>query len=117
MKAIWKILLGTAAVAAVTPYSVKKDEETGKVVVTSATWKATYTKNGDDKHVELKLLPALQKDEECCCEDETCDCQDECCCDEAPEETDDGITIDVTVEEPAEPEEPAEAEEPKPQEE
>ena len=29
MKKIWKVLLGAAAVAAVTPYSVKKDEETG----------------------------------------------------------------------------------------
>ncbi len=113
MKAIWKILMGAAAVAAVAPYSVKKDEETGAVEVKSVTWKATYTKNGDDRHVELKLLPALQRDTvcECECEDEDCCCDDECRCEETPEDEDEGITIDVTVE----PEEPA-PEEPKPEE-
>ncbi len=93
MKAIWKVLLGAAALAAVTPYSVKKDEETGKVVVTSATWKVTCTKNGDDRLVEVKLLPALQKDEGCTSVDECC-----CCGEEA--ETGEGITVEDASAEP-----------------
>ena len=101
MKAIWKILIGAAAVAAVAPYRVEKDEETGSVKLTSATWSATYTKDGDNRHVAVKLLPALQKDSECECEEEEC-----CCCGEETE--DEGITLEVNEsaeaeEEPAEP--------------
>lgn len=98
MKAIWKILLGTAAVAAVAPYSVKKDDETGTVEVKSVTWKATYTRDGENRHVDVKLLPGLQKADVCECEEEEC-CGDDCCCgEETAEDESDGITIDVTVE-------------------
>lgn len=102
MKAIWKVLIGAAAVAAVTPYKVEKDEETGAVKVTSVTWSATYNKNEDGKNLVVNLLPAFIKRDG---EDE---CQDECCC--CGEETeDDGITIDVDVD-PGESEAEAEAE-------
>ena len=97
MKAIWKILIGTAAVAAVAPYQVKKDQETGTVTLKAATWAGTYVKNGEGGNLTLKLLPGILKDkaeaEDGCC------CEEECCC-EAPEETEDegGITIEVNVE-------------------
>ncbi len=108
MKAIWKVLIGAAAVAAVTPYKVEKDEENGKVKVTAATWAATYTKNDQQPVITVSLLPSLSKTgkEECCCEDEACCCgEDDCCCDEeAGDDTD--ITIEV---ETAEPEAPQEA--------
>ncbi len=90
MKAIWKVLLGTAAVAAVAPYSVKKDEETGEVQLKAAVWSAKYTKSEDGPSLSVRLLPLLsKKEEECCCD------EDECCCEEHPEEEEDGITIEV----------------------
>ena len=96
MKTIWKVLIGTAAVAAVTPYKVEKDEETGAVKLTSATWSATYNKGEEGSRLTVNLLPmfakSAQSEDEC--EDEDC-----CCC---GEETDDGITIDVEAEAPAE---------------
>ena len=100
MKKIWKVLLGAAALAAVTPYQVQKDEETGKVKVTSVTWSATITKGEGGPTVALKLLPMLNKDED------QCECEDECCCCEDPDVTEtpeeseeEGITIEVNVEE------------------
>lgn len=93
MKAIWKILIGAAAVAAVTPYEVKRDEETGEVRIKAATWAGTYTKNGGDSNLTLKLLPGLRKDTACRCCDEECDSGDECHC-ETEDETD-CITIEV----------------------
>lgn len=96
MKTIWKVLAGAAALAAVTPYSVKKDEETGELKLKSATWSATYTPamNGADKKVVVNLLPdvagLIKKSAECDCED------DECCCDECCEE-EEGETV-LTVE-------------------
>ena len=92
MKAIWKILIGATAVAAVTPYKVQKDEETGSVKLTSATWSATYTKGDDGKHIDVRLLPAFAKHDKCeCGEDEEC-----CCC--GDEDDNDDITIDVDAE-------------------
>lgn len=99
MKAIWKILIGAAAVAAVAPYKVEKDEETGAVKLTSATWSATYTKDENGRNVDVKLLPVLNRKYEESCEDEEC-----CCCGEETE-TDEGITVEEP-ETPAEPETP-----------
>ncbi len=97
MKAIWKILIGTAAVAAVAPYQVKKDQETGTVTLKAATWAGTYVKNGEGGNLTLKLLPGILKDKAEA--EDGCRCEEECCC-EAPEETEDegGITIEVNVE-------------------
>lgn len=92
MKAIWKILIGAAAVAAVAPYKVEKDEESGAVKITSATWSATYTKNEDGTNVDLKLLPAFKKAD-------VCECEDTCCCGEETDE-DEGITVEVEEEAP-----------------
>ncbi len=112
MKAIWKVLIGAAAVAAVTPYKVEKNEETGAVKLTSATWAATYTESPEGPNLTVRLLPMFSKDDE----DE---CEEECCCCGEEDESDDGITIDVEVEAGEEPaaEEPAEApaEEPTPE--
>ncbi len=112
MKAIWKILIGTAAVAAVAPYQVKKDQETGTVTLKAATWAGTYVKNEEGGNLTLKLLPGLFKDK---AEDECC-CEENCCCKQEPEEAaedEGGITIEVNVEK-GEPEAPDQ--EPKPEE-
>ena len=111
MKAIWKILIGTAAVAAVAPYQVKKDQETGAVTLKAATWAGTYTKNEEGGNLTLKLLPGILKDkaEDACC------CEEDCCCEPEPQEEQEdegGITIEVNVEKD-EPEAPAQ--EPKPE--
>ena len=92
MKAVWKVLIGAAALAAVTPYEVKRDEETGEVKIKAATWAGTYTKNGDGKSLSLKRLPGLIRephgeDAGACCDGEAC------CCGEAEDE--DGFTIEV----------------------
>ena len=100
MKAIWKVLIGAAAVAAVTPYKVEKNEETGAVKLTSATWAATYIKGPEGPNITVKLLPALSKDDD----DE---CEDECCCCGEEDESGDGITIDVEDAAEAPAEEPA----------
>lgn len=103
MKRIWKVLMGAAAVAAVTPYKVRKDEETGEIKLKAATWAGTYTKGPDGPYVSVKLLPSLRKEDECCCDDEC-----ECCADETAEpDESEGITIEVEDDQPA-----AEAEEP-----
>ena len=102
MKAIWKVLIGAAAVAAVTPYKVEKNEETGAVKLTSATWAATYIKGPEGPNITVKLLPVLSKDD-----DDECECEDECCCCGEEDESDDGITIDVEDAAEAPAEEPA----------
>lgn len=96
MKAIWKILIGAAAVAAVAPYQVKKDEETGDITLKAATWAGTYSKNGDGHALTVKLLPGIIKGAECeCCDDECQCCGEECCCGEEAAEDEDGITIEI----------------------
>ena len=110
MKAIWKILIGTAAVAAVAPYQVKKDQETGTVTLKAATWSGTYVKNGEGGNLTLKLLPGLLKDK--AADEEACCCEEDCCCESQEEPEDEGgITIEVTVDK----DEP-EADAPKPEE-
>ena len=124
MKAVWKVLIGAAAVAAVAPYKVEKDEESGKVKVTSATWSATYTKSPEGPNLTVNLLPMFAKSRGECSDEECCCCGEE-------DESGEGITIDVEVEESAEAgeaekpesaeepesvEEPESAEEPKPEE-
>lgn len=109
MKKFWKVFLGAAAVAAVAPYRVEKDEETGVVQVKAALWNLSYTPGAEGNQINVRLLPGLTKKPEC-------ECETECCCDEcAPTEEDEGsITIDVTeepeetagTEEPTEPAEP-----------
>ncbi len=94
MKSIWKVLMGVAAVTAVAPYSVAKDEETGAVKVKAVLYNATFKKDENGKNVDVKLLPALSERlkghrEECCCE--------ECAEEEAPE----GETVVNVDEEPA----------------
>ncbi len=99
MKTIWKVLMGAAAVAAVAPYQVKKDEETGVVQIKAATWSGTYDKEHKNIDVSVHLLPAISKAKDCECEEDQCGC--ECCCEEEkPAEEEGEITIEV-VEEPA----------------
>lgn len=110
MKAIWKILIGATAVAAVTPYKVKKDEETGVVTLKAATWAGTYTKSADGRNLTVKLLPGIIKPKACKCEDECC-CEDACECEAEPKEDEGGIVIELDVQK----EEDAPAEEPEPE--
>ena len=90
MKTIWQVLLGTAAVAAVTPYSVRKDQESGAIRIKSATWNATYTPATaeHEKQLQINLLPESlfrQKATEVC--------EDACCCGEETENGE-GITVE-----------------------
>ena len=53
---ILKVLGITAAVAALTPYEVKKDEETGATTVKALLWGAKYTPAGDaGRNVDVTL--------------------------------------------------------------
>lgn len=50
MKKFWKVLGITAAVAALTPYHIDKDEETGEKKVEALLWRATAApKEGEEK--------------------------------------------------------------------
>ncbi len=114
MKAIWKVLIGAAALAAVTPYQVTKDEETGDITLKAATWAGKYAKNGDDRNLTIKLLPGIIKDKSVC--------GDECCCEDEDtieaggtesEEDEDGITIELDIEKDEPEKEPASEDAPK----
>ena len=83
MKSIWKVLggiAGVAAAAALVPYRIEGDEETGEIKIKALAWNASIRRNDTDA-----------RDCDLCCEDECC-C--EACCAEEPSEA---------------PEEPAEA--------
>lgn len=54
MKKIWKAL-GIAALAAVVPVRVKKDEETGKKTFQSLLWKLDVSRSGGEPGTEIDL--------------------------------------------------------------
>ncbi len=49
MKKFWKVLGITAAVAALTPYRIYKDEETGEKKIEALLWRATTGTNEEEK--------------------------------------------------------------------
>ena len=56
MKKFWKVLGITAAVAALTPYRMGKDEETGEKKVEALLWRATAgPKDGEEMAVDIKF--------------------------------------------------------------
>ncbi len=57
----WKVLAGLAAAAALIPYQVEKDEETGTLKLKALTWEATRSPNPEDggTQVEVSILPGL----------------------------------------------------------
>ena len=68
MKKLWKVLGIAAAVAALAPYKVEKDDETGATNIRALLWGARYTpateQTGRDIDVTLGLhAPRLRKDE------------------------------------------------------
>lgn len=110
MKKGWKILgaiAGAAALAALTPYSCKKDKETGSLSVKALLWNLTTTPDADGgSNISINILPgqdgaALSFTEE---DDPLVECTPvcECTCSHPAEEP---------VDAPAEPEAaPSEAE-------
>ena len=84
MKTFWKVLAGIAALAAVTPYSVEKDEETGETKVKALIWNASFRRNASD---------------ECECE---CGCEETCggdaCCVGEPDGATEEPTPEVVIE-------------------
>lgn len=63
MKKVWKVLAAAAAVVALTPYKVDRDEETGETKVKALFWGAKYTPKTDESDakidVGLNLLPDI----------------------------------------------------------
>ena len=73
MKAIWKVLGITslaAAAAALVPYKVKKDEETGETKAKALLWEGSHTPGTEDHEREIvvnvkpDLTPLKQKVDE-----------------------------------------------------
>lgn len=64
MKKFWKVLGLTALAAALVPYRVRRDDETGALTVRALLWKATEKVNPDGaKDINIKLL-SFGRDEE-----------------------------------------------------
>ena len=83
MKSIWKVLGGIAgivAAAALVPYRIEGDEETGEVKIKALIWNASIRRNAADEC-------------DCGCED-ACGCE---CCAEEPEAPEDP-TADIEIE-------------------
>lgn len=48
MKKFWGAVLLTAAIAAIIPYSYKRNKKTGELSIKALLWKCTYSGNGDE---------------------------------------------------------------------
>ena len=77
MKTFWKVLAGAALAAAVVPYRIEGDEETGEIKLKALIWNASFRRNATD---------------EC-----DCDCGCECCADEPEEVQEEAPEIEIEV--------------------